>query len=705
MMFLNPLALFALAAAAIPIAVHLFNFRRPRKIDFSSLVFLREVERSAMQRLRIRQWLLLALRTLAIACLVLAFSRPTLTGGLGAFIGASGPRSTAIVLDNSLSMTMAERQGARLRIAKDAALLLAEEADSDDELYLVTTSGEPEPSPGPLRRGTIGEAVARVTAGPQARTLDRAIAHAGTLLAESSHPNREIIVVSDLQSSMLVDTLDIMQVSADHVALVDVGSRIPANISVDEVEVVSRVIDEGREARVDATILNHGPDDRPDVVVSLYLEDERVAQTVLDLPGAGSADLSFSVTPRSRGWLRGRVVVDDASFEADNERYFVLFVPERRRLLVVRGGGASARYLELALSPELADDRLVFERDVIGQSALAGQALGAYDAVLLVGVDGLSAGDVATLAQYVDEGGGVLLTPGSRVSIDDVNTLLSRIGGGRVEALSGAIGGESIGRVDRIEAEHALFEGVFDGRESIRAEQPEVFASLRYIPGGLGEQTLMRLSNGWPFLQELRHGSGVVLLMTSAPDPAWSELAVRGLFVPLAYRISFYLAATEAASASLVAGREATVMLRDARAGESVRAILPDGTEMAPEQRSVLGTTRVTLGERATDERGWIDIRDQASGRLFQRLAINHDPQESEPELLAAHEAATMLSDRLGMEVTPLVRGEVRGDVFAGLRASRRGVEIWNVFLLLALGFLVAEALVARRWKADSGNV
>ena len=71
MTFLNPLVLFGLVAAAIPLIIHLINFRRPKRVDFSSLEFLKELQKTTMQRVRIKQWLLLLLRTLAIACLIL----------------------------------------------------------------------------------------------------------------------------------------------------------------------------------------------------------------------------------------------------------------------------------------------------------------------------------------------------------------------------------------------------------------------------------------------------------------------------------------------------------------------------------------------------------------------------------------------------------------------------------------------------------
>ncbi|MBR9976556.1 MAG: BatA domain-containing protein, partial [Bacteroidetes bacterium] len=103
MTFLNPLYLIALVAAAIPIILHLLNLRKTRVIEFSTLTFLKELQRSKIRKLKIRQWLLLALRTLIIVFLVLAFTRPALRSGFGFLPGTTAKSSVVIVLDNSFS--------------------------------------------------------------------------------------------------------------------------------------------------------------------------------------------------------------------------------------------------------------------------------------------------------------------------------------------------------------------------------------------------------------------------------------------------------------------------------------------------------------------------------------------------------------------------------------------------------------------------
>ena len=94
MTFLNPLYLFGLLAAGLPIVIHLLTRRRPKRIPFSSVEFLREVNVAQLRRFRLREFLLLALRTLAIALLALALSKPALKGAVGP---GAGPANSTVV--------------------------------------------------------------------------------------------------------------------------------------------------------------------------------------------------------------------------------------------------------------------------------------------------------------------------------------------------------------------------------------------------------------------------------------------------------------------------------------------------------------------------------------------------------------------------------------------------------------------------------
>ena len=78
MIFLNPAILFGLLAASIPVIIHLFNLRKLKKIEFSTLTFLKELQKNKIRKIKLKQWILLILRVLIVLFVVMAFARPAL---------------------------------------------------------------------------------------------------------------------------------------------------------------------------------------------------------------------------------------------------------------------------------------------------------------------------------------------------------------------------------------------------------------------------------------------------------------------------------------------------------------------------------------------------------------------------------------------------------------------------------------------------
>jgi len=195
--FLHPLALLGIIAAAIPALLHLFQRRVPPEIEFPPLRYLSEAERRSARRLRLRHLLLLLLRTALIVALVLAAARPLVpAGGAGA---AHPPAALALILDNSLSsgaVTGGQVTLDRLKAAARAVLL---RAGADDRLWLVLADGI-------VRAGGRDALLAAVdSATADARRLDlvAGVRAAVQVVGGDRAVVREVQVVSDLQRTAL----------------------------------------------------------------------------------------------------------------------------------------------------------------------------------------------------------------------------------------------------------------------------------------------------------------------------------------------------------------------------------------------------------------------------------------------------------------------------------------------------------------------
>src|SRR5258708_9095468 len=113
MTFLNPLLLFGLAAVAIPVILHLLNLRKLRTIEFSTLTFLKELQQTKIRRLKLRQLLLLLIRTLLIVCIILAFARPTLRGTILGSIRSHAKSTLGFILHDPVRDTANDQPSAR----------------------------------------------------------------------------------------------------------------------------------------------------------------------------------------------------------------------------------------------------------------------------------------------------------------------------------------------------------------------------------------------------------------------------------------------------------------------------------------------------------------------------------------------------------------------------------------------------------------
>ena len=705
MTFLNPLILFGLAAAAIPLIIHLFNFRRPKRVNFSSLAFLHELKKSTMQRVRIKQWLLLALRTLAIVCLVLAFSRPTLRGSLVGKLGGRGRTSTALVLDNSTSMILRDGSGSYLDQAKTIVSGLLEDFQSGDEIMLIPSPSLPSTTVPHQNAQSASEALAAIQLEDGNAKLTDAIRLAASRLAERANINLDLFVVSDFQSSTLSDT-SALDVGEDiRIVLLPVGTDGRPNLSVSDVRVVSQIITEGQPVQFEAQFTNYGSEEVRGLVASLFVEGERIAQASVDIQARSTATARFVASPRQSGWLAGYVEIDDNQYLFDNKRHFTLHVPEERHILIVTGTGARDEYVRLSLSNELTGGSMRFSTDEIPETALAGTSLGGYDAVILVGVRDLSSGERAALAEYVKGGGGLLIFSGDDLVLGDYNDLLADLGAGTITGIAeGSSETEMVGTFEAVDTDHPLFEGMFEPDPNGRTpqlEQPVIFKTLVYQPGRGTEQTVISLTSGHPFLQEIRSGQGSLLLYSIEAGAVWSDFPVRGLFIPMLYRSLYYLSATGSVSGDeMIAGSSLQLRLAGKQDGASITVVDETGRDFIPEQRRVLGGVVINLAGTFFLP-GTFEII--ASGKTIRRFVVHPSPDESDLALADPAGVAEHLSLLSGTEVS-VMRLSLTGSTALGdqLRAARTGVELWNVFLGLALVFLVLEMIVSKHFRPEA---
>ena len=681
MTFLNPAFLFGLLGMAVPLVIHLLSRRTARRVEFSSLEFLRNLERKSLRRVRVRQLLLLIARMLLIAAVSLAMARPALTGKA---TGDGRARTSAVlILDGTFSMS-AEADGTPLfETAKERALEVLGTLHDGDEVVLLVPGASGQGSPEFVHDlGFVHDAI--VGASPGAAGADMAVVlrDAFHTLAGARHPNREVHVISDFQRTAFENVETGTAPEGVGVFLHPVGKDTAPNAWIESVDFGGQILEKGAPLEFRAVVASDATHPRSEVDVEIEFDGRVVDRRRVDLAPGARVALSLRETFAEDGLHLGAVAVRGATGPTeDDRRNFVLRTHAALPVLVVSGDERAGRYLEAALAPPGvgAGSFAVSTGDVAALETVSR----AQEAVVIVtDVDRLPVRALEGLKAFLSEGGGVLVIPGPHLDAAAWSRdFLPRFLPGTITGTTGE--GEAF-RLDKLDPSHPLFD-VFRGGEGGLSDV-RFTRALKVRPES-GTTTLASFSTGDAALLESALLPGRVLFFASSLDPAWSDLPLTGAFLPWLHESVRYLAEVRSGGASsLDVGAGATLRLSTVPSG-GVTLLAPDGSSRQVAAEPGPGGYALSLTEAA--QPGYYVFEGTAEDTLgvfaASVAARESDLTRSRPE---------ELEERLAARGAVLAAG---GDAAREIEVARRGREIGRSFLWAAALLLLAESWLARR--------
>ncbi|MFM7726413.1 MAG: BatA domain-containing protein, partial [Flavobacteriales bacterium] len=231
MKFVHPEMLWGMLATAVPIIVHLFNFRRFKKVYFSNVEFLREIKQETQSKRNLKHLLILASRMLAIAAIVLAFAQPYIPQP--GVAEKPGGTAVSIYIDNSFSMQGAGKDGAMLDLAKNKALEIVESFGPSDKFQLLTGDFEGRHQR-LVSKEEMTSLIQEVDLSPAARKLSEVATRQRDALNTSGLEKRHAFILTDLQNSV-TDTEALINDTTLRVTVVPELPEIRSNIFIDSV--------------------------------------------------------------------------------------------------------------------------------------------------------------------------------------------------------------------------------------------------------------------------------------------------------------------------------------------------------------------------------------------------------------------------------------------------------------------------------------
>lgn len=670
MAFTYPWFLVSLLGIAIPIAVHLFELRRPQRIDFTNVEFIREVKLVTAKQRKIKHWLVLAARLGLVIFLVLLFAQPFIP----AEERATSSGVVSVLVDQSQSM---QQVGINGQPAFETAL------KEVDELPLAF----PSPTKFALNglRGVANEAAFR--ADIQQLQLSGQVSSITQRLKQvaAARTAGPLFVFSDFQkNSISAQSLTALDTS-QQVVLVPLAGETASNIFVDSVWLDDAFVRANVDVVLRVLLRNGGKQAVSNCPVKLFIGDKQAGAFQVNV--AADQTVTSSVRVRLQGTAAQpcRIEVEDAPVDFDNTYYFMLQPSAKIRVVEVA---------KAAMLGELYGNEPLFSYQHLNPQSVDYRALQEANLILLGGGASLTTGLEEGLRQAVQRGASIVIVPPEATIARAAYMRLFRTLG--VDGIQWddipASKVPALRDVAEPSRQNPFFRDVFAGK-SRPADMPKAAPVLRWARSGTD---ILRFRDGEGFLAAFPSAKGNVYVFSSPLNQAYSDFTQNALFVPVMYRLAMQSYQQEqplayqlsAATVSIGLGQQGSAV---SGAREVVFKLRHDSATYIPAQRVQSGRLVLDVPP-GMQEPGYYELL--RGNQVIGKLAFNYDKRESELDSYPAAELRKLIGEK--HPNVQVYEPGVGQTVAAHYKATRVGVPLWRYCLIGALLCLLAEALLLR---------
>lgn len=716
MSFLSIAFLTALPLAAAPILLHLFDRRRNVVIEWGAMQFLIEAASRRTNARKLKQWLLLLLRVLAIAMLVLALARPLLSGS---WFSTLDRGETILVVDNSMSMSRTTDDATLHEKAIEKSLEQVADVPTGDFVRVLTTS----PYPSWVTSGSLRADPSSQTMVEESLRAIRPTQGSSDMLAalftalqadvQPTQQQRRIVLLTDGQAedwrlknesgwqrlreafadSEIPTTLEIVQLD-------DVPDR--RNVAVNRIWSNRTVVGSDQTFTLAAEIQNYGSM-KTDATTAIWTsgDEELYESQVPELEAGATREivLKHSIAETGVYAISCRVAAHDP-LSADDTATTIVEVVDRVPVGLVEGAAEMAELQRDAFFVQTGlgwiDGQPLAQKAVFAPELIASEQLGRTElddphAIVIPNLTQLDAEAAARLEDFVFDGGGLWIALGPRTDIDAFNEVLFADGNGLAPlALDRIVSEESdpsdadqrTTSIDPFVDEHPALAGL-QNTEQLDVGDVQVSRRFRFVPSPEANEVsvLLRTTSGEPLATEKYFGRGRVIVLAIPLQLEWSDLVRSQSFVVMLQDWLAYLAQPKATRHNLAPGEPIAIRLADT-AVDTATLTTPQGDEIEL-SAGVEGDDIVFRSSRTILPGNYrIDFGVAGDALPFQ---VHRNASESNLSALTGDNRERLAA----------LTGSALGANRTGSHISNQSEPLWPVLLMILIAVIAAELLLS----------
>ncbi len=521
--FLFPLFLLAGLALAIPVAIHLFNLRKYKRVNFPDTRFLRNIQLSTKRQSQIRNWRLLAMRMLFLAALVLAFAQP--------FWGSNDASKnkasvTVIYIDNSYSMTIGDGQENLLQQARNKAKQLI--TASDNNARFLVLSNDKLSATRPMLRNEALKALSEIKPVAKSSSLNQLM---GSIVAAQANEKKEqwnVYLFTDLQQNTFANTSGKLQRPVDaNFYFYPLQAAKAANTYIDTAYFLSPNLDTRQPNPLVVHIKRSGKAEERSSNLKLAVNGQVRAVSTADMKEGSDWVDTLALQLNSAGWQSINLMLDDHPLSFDDTFRIAARTAPNLSVLVIT---------ENTINPYLQAAFRTYQGFQVKQesvNAVNKNEWPQYSLIVLQNVNTITTALQEAVKEALQRGQNILLFPGNINSIEGFNQALKSWG-------DIALAPEDTTKQQVVSMQQAhpllqdLFEKVPDNIQlPVTVKRYPIEASV-----AANQQALMSFRDGKPFLAQYSLMQGKLYLCASSLDDRSSNFAVSYFFVPILYKMA-----------------------------------------------------------------------------------------------------------------------------------------------------------------------
>lgn len=674
MQFVFPAFLWALSLLAVPVLIHLFYFRRYKKVPFTNVQFLKELVEETSSRNNLRNLLILLARLAALAALVFAFAQP--------FFAGSGnmqkqSRAVSIFVDNSYSMSGNSEEGSLVQKAKRRAKDIIQAYSEDDRFQILTHELDGRHQRLVSKTDAL-DLLEEISVTPAVHSLSKVVNKQKQCLQQALQEAGDLYLISDFQQS--ITDLEIKpEDSAYHLYLIPIQSVQENNLSIDTAYFASPVFLPGQTNTLIYQVRNHGNENAEEVRTSLELNGQEYPGKQLHINAGKSAWDSLSIQIQNPGWQKLHLKIQDFPIQFDNHYYMSCKTDDEIQVLLIYGSEIPATMYKAIESIPF------FKLQAQQQNRVDYGSFGSKRLIILSDLSEITSGLASELKKALAEGCNVLVFPAAQMNPSSYQPLSSMLNLPKLENFE-----LSKKEVTKANLESDVFQDVFMNPKA-HIKLPSTAGQYSFS-GGSPAEKILSYRDGSSMMNRHTVERGSVFLSASPVDPKYNEWGKSAeIFIPLLFKAAFSSQQMRTLAYDLTANPVISWPWETDRQSQELMIQLKGPEELIPAIRTLPGQLRIEVYDQI-QKAGIYEIRNEQD--VLGLVAFNDSRKESDPSVRQPDD----LESKYGA-FARVIPDSANSDFTSTIQAEKAGTPFWWWLLLATFVFLILETLFIRFWK------